>query len=60
MPDSRDCLRLIRQDDIPIFNVQMQTLKAELEEAVAKLDEQYAELRSAARDQLGSLYDAGD
>ena len=60
LPYPEPGIRLIRQDDIAVFNVHMQTLKAELEEAVAKLDEQYTELRSAARDRLGSLYDASD
>jgi len=60
LPYPEPGVRLIRQEDIALFNVQMQTLKAELEEAVEKLDEQYAELRSAARRRLGSLYDAGD
>jgi hypothetical protein len=60
LPYPEPGVRLIRQDDIALFNVQMQTLKAELEEAVTQLDEQYAELRSAARRRLGSLYDAGD
>jgi hypothetical protein len=60
LPYPEPGVRLIRQGDIALFNVQMQTLKAELEEAVEKLDEQYAELRSAARRRLGSLYDAGD
>ena len=60
LPYPEPGVRLIRQDDIALFNVQMQTLEAELEEAVEKLDEQYAELRSAARRRLGSLYDAGD
>ena len=60
LPYPEPGVRLIRQDDIAVFNVQMQTLKAELEEAVTKLDEQYAELQSAARRRLGSLYDAGD
>jgi hypothetical protein len=60
LPYPEPGIRLIRQEDIAVFNVQMQTLKAELEEAVEKLDEQYAELRSAARRRLGSLYDAGD
>jgi tetratricopeptide (TPR) repeat protein len=60
LPYPEPGVRLIRQEDIALFNVQMQTLKAELEEAVTQLDEQYAELRSAARRRLGSLYDAGD
>ena len=53
-------IRLIRQDDIGTFNVHMTTLGAELAEAVEKLDRQFAELKSAARLRLGSLYCAGD
>jgi hypothetical protein len=60
LPYPEPGIRLIRQDDIGTFNVQLTTLKADLEEAVAKLDEQYAELRSTARRQLGSLYDSSD
>lgn len=53
-------IRLIRQDDVGTFTVQLTSLKAELDEAVLKLDEQYGELRAAARRRLGSLYNAGD
>jgi hypothetical protein len=60
LPYPEPGVRLIRQDDIAVFNVQMQTLKAELDEAVTRLDEQYAELRSTAQSRLGSLYDAND
>jgi len=60
LPYPEPGIRLIRQDDIAVFNVQMQTLKAELHEAVERLDEHYAELRSAARQRLGSLYDDAD
>jgi hypothetical protein len=38
----------------------MATLKAELEEAVAELDEHYEDLRSAARERLGDLYTESD
>jgi hypothetical protein len=53
-------IRLIRQDDIGGFNVHMTTLKAELEEAVTALDQQYAELKSAARERLGRLFNRSD
>lgn len=60
LPFPEPGLRLIRQHDIGGFDVQMTTLWAELAEAVANLDEHYAELRSAARDRLGSLFNVSD
>ena len=53
-------IRLIRQDDIGSFNVQMTTLKAELTEAVERLEEHYAELQAAARERLGRLFNPLD
>lgn len=53
-------IRLIRQDDIGGFSVHMTTLKAELEEAVGQLNEHYAELKSAARERLGRLFNSAD
>jgi hypothetical protein len=53
-------IRLIRQDDIAAFNVQMTTLQAELADAVAELDQRYDELKQAARRRLGSLYNSTD
>lgn len=53
-------IRLLRQDDIRTFDVQLTTLKAELDEAVDQLDEHYGELREAARDRLGSLFNVAD
>jgi len=53
-------IRLIRQRDIAPFNVQLTTLRAELAEKVSELDQQYSELRAAARERLGSLYNAAD
>jgi hypothetical protein len=38
----------------------MTMLKAELEEAVERLDEHFAELKSAARQRLGSLFNSAD
>jgi hypothetical protein len=53
-------VRLIRQDRIDQFNTRMQELREELDEAVWRLDEHYAELKSAARDRLGRLYSSAD
>ena len=60
LPFPEPGLRLIRQADIASFDVQMTTLRAELEEAVAVLDEHFDELRASARQRLGSLYNPGD
>jgi hypothetical protein len=53
-------IRLIRQDDIGAFTVQLTTLKSDLDEAVVQLDEKYGELKTAARRRLGTLYNATD
>jgi hypothetical protein len=53
-------IRLIRQQDIDTFNARMVELREELDEAVWRLDEHYGELRSAARERLGRLYNASD
>ncbi len=60
LPFPEPGLRLIRQEDIAEFDVQMTSLQAELAEAVANLDQHYAELRNAARDRLGSLFNLSD
>ncbi len=51
---------MIRRDRIPGFTDQMRLLHTELAEAVGTLDRKYDQLRDAARDRLGSLYNAGD
>jgi len=53
-------IRLIRQDRIEQFQQQMQELQQELAEAVQQLDAHYADLKAAARQRLGSLYNAAD
>ena len=53
-------IRLIRQEQIDTFNQQMVAFRQELIDAVACLDEHYAELKSAARGRLGNLYDPLD
>src|SRR3569623_1955535 len=60
LPFPEPGIRLIRQDDIQTFDSHLTSLKAELEEAVGRLDAHYAELKSAARDRLGSLFNAAD
>ena len=60
LPYPEPGIRLIRQGDIATLNVQLTSLKAELTEAVEQLDERYDELRTAARQRLGRLYNAAD
>jgi len=60
LPYPEPGIRLIRQDRIEAFDAQMGQFQEELDEAVRNLDEHFAELRAAARDRLGSLYDPGD
>lgn len=60
LPFPEPGLRLIRQQDIANFDVTMTTHRVELEEAVCQLDTHYEELRSTARNRLGSLFNPGD
>ena len=60
LPYPEPGVRLIRQDRVDTFNSHMEELRGELQEAVQRLDEHYAELRSAASGRLGSLYDPAD
>ena len=60
LPYPEPGIRLIRQDQIDTFNTQIDSLKAELDEAVRQLDQHYADLKSTARDRLGSLYNPAD
>jgi hypothetical protein len=46
----------VRQHDIDAVDRQMQTLKSELDAAVATLDEHFEELKTAARRRLGRLF----
>jgi hypothetical protein len=60
LPFPEPGIRLIRQDDLAAVSVQLISLKAELDEAVWRLDEHFDELKSAARRRLGRLYCAAD
>ena len=60
LPYPEPAIRLIRQDAITDFDEQIANFSSELEEAVAELDDHYDELRTAARDRLGDLFDPSD
>ena len=60
VPFPEPCVRLIRRDDLQMFEVKMTSLRQELDDAVANLDDHYADLKAAARRRLGSLYSAAD
>ena len=60
LPYPESGIRLIRQDDISSFQVQMTSFKFDLEQSVLNLSEHYSELKSQARRRLGRLYNAGD
>src|SRR5262245_37116828 len=52
--------RLIRQDSVDEFDSRMADYRAELAEAAAELDRRYGELKEAAQQRLGSLYNPAD
>ena len=60
LPYPEPGIRLIPQQSIAEFDQQVVKLRSELDEAVTGLDQHYDELRSAARQRLGDLFDAGD
>jgi hypothetical protein len=60
LPYPEPGIRLIRQDDVGPVNLQLTTLKADIEEAVKNLDRHFASLKSAARKRLGRLYNPAD
>ena len=53
-------IRLIRQNRIEEFNATFDDFQSQLEAAVRRLDEHFYELKEAARNRLGSLYDSTD
>ena len=53
-------LRLIRQDRIATFDEQLREYRDDLQEAVDTLQQEYPEIREAARQRLGELYCASD
>jgi hypothetical protein len=60
LPFPEPGIRLIRLDAIEEFNQKMALYQVQLEEAVRTLDQHYEELRNAARDRLGELFDPAD
>ncbi len=60
LPFPEPGVRLIRHDAVEAFAAQLADLRVELDDAVANLDRHYGELKAAARDRLGSLYDRDD
>jgi hypothetical protein len=60
LPFPEPGIRLIRQDAITRFDRQLAEFREELADAVADLDRHYDELRSAARNRLGDLFDVSD
>ena len=60
LPYPEPAIRLIRQDGVSDFAAKMREFQDELAEAVENLDRQYHDLKTAARERLGSLYNSGD
>ena len=60
LPYPEPGIRLIRQDQVEEFDARMGEFRDELVEAVRGLDRHYSELKSAARQRLGTLYNAAD
>ena len=60
LPYPENGVRLIRQDKIDEFDGQMRGFRGELAEAVENLDRHYHSVKDAARQRLGSLFNASD
>ena len=60
LPFPEPGVRLIKHDAVEAFAAQMADFRTELDDAVANLDRHYDELKQAARERLGSLYNAAD
>jgi hypothetical protein len=60
LPYPEPGIRLIRQEQIDVFNQQMTAFRSELQDAVARLDDHYEELKTAARRRLGDLFNPAD
>lgn len=53
-------IRLVKQSEIGALNGHFEELRQRLSDAVDELDGRYGELRSAARNRLGRLYNSAD
>jgi hypothetical protein len=60
LPFPEPGVRLIKQERVEEFSTSMTDYRAELEDAVGNLDRHYGELKDAARDRLGSLFNPAD
>jgi len=60
LPYPEPGIRLIRQQDIASLDVQMTSLRVELDEAVSRLNEHFGDLKRTACERLGRLYNASD
>src|SRR3954447_18162748 len=60
LPYPEPGVRLIKQDRVGEFVAQMADFKVELDDAVGNLDRHYGELKRAAADRLGSLFNPAD
>lgn len=60
LPYPQSGIRLIKQDCIERFNDRLTRYRGELDQAVHHLDEEYNQLKMAARDRLGDLFDNSD
>jgi hypothetical protein len=60
LPFPEPGLRLIRQDDLDEINDKMGQFKAELHDAVTTLDDHFGEMKAAAEQRLGRLFNPSD
>jgi hypothetical protein len=60
LPFPQPGVRLIKQETVDEFAATMADKKVELEDAVANLDRHFDELKQAARERLGSLFNNDD
>jgi hypothetical protein len=60
LPFPEPGIRLIRQDQIETFHAQMTERKGDLELAAEQLNERFEELKTAARERLGRLFNPQD
>ena len=60
MPFPEAGVRLIKHEQVEGFDQQMADFKAELEDAVRNLDQCFGEMKQAAAQRLGSLFNPAD
>ena len=60
LPFPEPGVRLIKQEKVDEFAATLADFKAELDDAVANLDRHFGELKTAAAERLGSLFNASD